>query len=291
VINAAAPAYLGAAEHLEEDMTAPISQQPQPLPESARARLARPQQTGRPFFTSDLSVNEFVLTTQAGFEPVGLVMGTSIYHVGIQAGRWNVSQELQVLSQAMYHCRELAMSRMEAEAEALGADGVIGVRIRSLHYPFSSDVLEFVCVGTAVRSADGTSHRTPAGRPFTSHLSGQDFWTLWQHGFIPRALVLGTCVYHIAHMTFRQMLSNIGQNAELTTFTQAAYDAREIAMARMQYEGEQVGADGVVGVTVDESAWGWGEHAIEFFAMGTAVQRLRPDSAHATPSLVMPVTG
>jgi uncharacterized protein YbjQ (UPF0145 family) len=272
-------------------MSTPVSQQPQPLPDSARARLGRARAGGRPFFTSDLSVNEFVLTTQTGFQPVGMVMGTSIYHVGVQPARWSVSQELQVLSQAMYHCRELAMARMEAEADALGADGVIGVRIRSLDYPFASDVLEFVAVGTAVKADSGGPYRTSAGRPFTSHLSGQDFWTLWQHGFIPRSLVLGTCVYHIAHMTFRQMLSNLGQNAELQTFTQAAYDAREIAMARMQYEGEQVGADGIVGLTVAESAWGWGEHAIEFFAMGTAVQRLHPDAQPVTPSLTLPLAG
>jgi uncharacterized protein YbjQ (UPF0145 family) len=269
----------------------PMSQQPQPLPESARARLGRTQQAGRPFFTSDLSVNEFVLTTQTGFHPLGLVMGTCIYHVGIQTSRWSVSQELQVLSQAMYHCRELAMARMESEADALGADGVIGVRIRPLNYAFASDVLEFVAVGTAIKADDGASYRTPQGRPFTSHLTGQDFWTLHRHGWMPRALVLGTCVYHIAHLTFRQMLANAGQNVELTNFSQAAYDAREIAMARMQYEAEIVGADGVVGVSVTESGWAWGEHAIEFFALGTAVSRLHPDAQPEHPTMVMPLTG
>jgi uncharacterized protein YbjQ (UPF0145 family) len=87
------------------------------------------------------------------------------------------------------------------------------------------------------------------------------------------------------------MLANLGQNVELTNFTQAAYDAREIAMARMQYEGEQVGADGIVGVVVDESAWGWGEHAIEFFAMGTAVAQVRPDAQPVTPNLTLPMSG
>src|SRR3954454_12427985 len=160
-------------------MNSPVSQQPQQLPESAKARLGRPGQTGHPFFTSDLSVNEFVLTTQTGFAPLGLVMGTCIFHVGLQQSKWSVSQELQVLSQAMYQCRELAMARMETEADALGADGVIGVRIRSLNYQFASDVLEFVAVGTAIKSTDRQQqYRTPKGRPFTSHLSGQDFWTL-----------------------------------------------------------------------------------------------------------------
>ena len=54
------------------------------------------------------------------------MLGSSIYHVGLQVGRWGKNQELNVLSQAMYHARELAMSRMEAEADALGADGIVG---------------------------------------------------------------------------------------------------------------------------------------------------------------------
>jgi len=271
-------------------MSMPVSQQQQQLPASAASRISGARGEGRNFFTSDLSVNEFVLTSQAGFEPVGMVMGTCFYHVGIQPSRWSVSQELTVLSQAMYNCRELAMARMEAEADALGADGVIGVRLRSLNYVFASDVIEFLAVGTAVKATNGQSYRTPAGRPFTSHLSGQDFWTLWHHGWMPRAMVLGTCVYHIAHMTFRQMLAQTGQNMEMVNFSQAAYDAREIAMARMQYEGQQMGADGVVGVTVNESEWAWGEHAIEFFALGTAVHRAHPDAEPMRPTLTMPLT-
>jgi hypothetical protein len=46
-----------------------------------------------------------------------------LYHVGIQYRSWSKNQELDVLSKAMYHARELAMSRMRAEATAMGADG------------------------------------------------------------------------------------------------------------------------------------------------------------------------
>lgn len=268
----------------------PVSQQVQAIPEAARARIGQAQH-GTPFFTSDLSVNEFVLATQAGFTPLGLVLGSCVYHVGIQIGRWNVSQELPVLSQAMYQSRELAMARMEAEADALGADGVIGVRLAPRRYAFSSDMMEFIAIGTAIKSTDGRSFRTPAGRPFSSHLSGQDFWTLWQHGWLPRALVLGTCVYHVAHLTFRQALQAAGSNMELPTYTQAIYDAREIAMSRMQVEGRQVGADGIVGATVSEENWAWGHHAVEFFAVGTAVSRIHPDANPVSPQLTMPLTG
>ncbi len=80
-------------------------------------------------FTSDLSVNEFLLVREAGFDPVGLVVGSSIYHIGYQQANWNQNQEMTVLTQAMYHARELAMTRMEEEANALGADGIVGVRL------------------------------------------------------------------------------------------------------------------------------------------------------------------
>src|SRR5437879_7395859 len=100
------------------------------VPHDALARLAE-LKPGKPgsIFTSDLSVNEFLLVREAGFRPLGLVFGSSIYHVGFQMGRWSKNQELETLTSAMYHARELAMSRMEAEAALLGADGVVGVRL------------------------------------------------------------------------------------------------------------------------------------------------------------------
>ena len=33
------------------------------------------------------------------------------------------------MTRALYHARELAMNRMEEEADALGADGIVGVRL------------------------------------------------------------------------------------------------------------------------------------------------------------------
>src|ERR1700712_5682324 len=77
-------------------------------------------------FTSDLSVDEFLLLRQNGFTPLGMVMGSSVYHTGIQPGRWKQSFELDTMSRAMHDARALAMSRMRAEAESLGADGFVG---------------------------------------------------------------------------------------------------------------------------------------------------------------------
>ena len=93
------------------------------IPESGRERL---EQNRQGLYTSDLSVNEFLLVTEAGFDPVGLVVGSSIFHIGFQAAAPTSSRELDVLTQAMYSARHLAMTRMEEEADQLGADGIVG---------------------------------------------------------------------------------------------------------------------------------------------------------------------
>jgi len=265
------------------------------LPEDAMRRLAemRPGQATS-LFTSDLSVNEFLLVREAGFRPLGLVLGSSIYHVGFQMGRWNKNQELTTLTQAMYHARELAMTRMEAEADVLGADGVVGVRLDIEFKEFGNDLAEFVAVGTAV-AADappptGSGWRNNTGKPFTSDLSGQDFWTLVQAGYAPLGMVMGSCVYHIAHQRFWQAMGNIGQNTEIPQFTEALYDARELAMSRMQAEAEQLQAEGIVGVQLLSLPHKWGGHTTEFFAIGTAVRALRDDHVIDRPQLVLPLT-
>lgn len=244
------------------------------LPAGAAERLRRMRGTGESptFFTSDLSIDEFLLVEQAGFEALGLVLGSSIYHVGFQWQRWSVSQELPVLTHAMYHARELAMTRMEEEADLLGADGVVGVRLIFKQYAMDDGVLEFQAIGTAIRHRErGGSLRTKDNRPFTSDLSGQDLWKLLQGGYRPVSLAMGACVYHIAHLSFMQALKQVGRNQEMVVYTEATYAARELALERMQAEAVERGGVGIVGARVEESNWGWGANAIEFFAVGTAV--------------------
>jgi uncharacterized protein YbjQ (UPF0145 family) len=262
------------------------------IPASGRERIARMKQdVQRGFFTSDLSVNEFLLVKESGFEPVGLVLGSSIYHIGFQQAMWNQNQEMQVLTQAMYHARELAMTRMEEEADQLGADGIVGVRLEIGRYDWGADLAEFIAVGTAVRHRDGVLHRAPSGRPFTSDLSGQDFSTLLRAGYRPAGLVMGNCVYHVARQGMLASLKQMGRNVEMPNFTQALYEARELAMERMQGEADDAKADGIVGARIIERSHGWGSHVIEFFAIGTAVISISDEHEIEKPTLVLPLQG
>ena len=263
------------------------------LPAAARQRLMDMRGGGgkKPLFTSDLSVNEFLLVREAGFDPVGLVMGSSIYHIGFQIANIYQNQEMEVLTQAMYHARELAMTRMEEEADILGADGIVGRAPGSDALRMGRILAEFMAIGTAIKHRTGEHYRTPDNRPFTSDLSGQDFWTLLRAGYRPVSLVMGTCVYHVAHHGLLQSLKQMGRNTEMQNYTQALYDARELALSRMQAEAEAEGAEGIVGAQVKESSHGWGSHVIEYFAVGPPSPRSPTDHQIAAPTLILPLTG
>jgi uncharacterized protein YbjQ (UPF0145 family) len=253
----------------------------------ARERLSHASR----IFTSDLSINEFALLHGAGFEPMELVMGVSVFHVGFQTSGLRQQQELTTLTEAMYRARWNAMSRMQAEADALGADGIVGVRLEWRPHGAAGEHLEFLAIGTAVRyAAQPGAFRRPGGQAFSSHLSGQDLVTLLSTGHAPVAFVMGNCVFHIAAQGVLQTIKQMGRNVEMPQWTQGNYEARELAMSRMQAEAEALQAEGIVGVQLLSLPHRWGGHTTEFFAIGTAVRPLREDHVIERPQLVLPLT-
>ncbi len=254
------------------------------LADRALERLRSLQPRPGAAFSSDLSVSEMVLVDEAGFDPLGLVAGSCVFHVGYY--QWPMagdSLELWGLSRAMSAARTLAMQRMEHEAQQLGAAGVVGVRIEIDFEHWGEGLAEFVALGTAVRPRTGAAR----GRPFTSDLSGQDFYVLLQAGYHPLGLVMGVCVWHVPRQSLGRWLTGQGQNYELGNFTESFYRARELAMARMQEEAEQLGAEGIVGVRIQEASHAWGSHTIEFLALGTAIRSV--SGSPSAPELVLPL--
>jgi len=254
------------------------------LPINATERLkeqASRQGTDRHFFTSDLSVNEFLVSREAGYESLGLVMGSSVYQIGWQympsgSSWWYQSGELEVMTQAQAEARRLAMNRLLQEASLLGADGVVGVRLTRGH--IEGHLIEFMAVGTAVRHPQ--SRKTKDGKPFLSSLSGQDLWTLERSGFYATGFGFGTCVYfQVPGWQGQNALWSWG-NVEMTSLTQGFYIAREAAMERLSFEFENTDSDGIVGTELEVFAEPrTDEHEnligliIHYMAYGTAISR------------------
>jgi uncharacterized protein YbjQ (UPF0145 family) len=102
---------------------------------------------------------------------------------------------------------------------------------------------------------------------------------------------MGNCVYHVAHQGLRAAWKQIGRNQEMPNYTQALYEARELAMGRMQTEADELQAGGIVGARIIEKSHGWGSHVIEFFAIGTGVVPISDDHQIEQPGLVLPLSG
>lgn len=274
------------------------------LPLNAVDRLQ--EIAGKPFFTSNFSVSELVLTRECGFKPVGQVMGSSVYNIGWQwtpasSGSWYPSsQELEVVTAAHYKARHLALNRLRQEAALLGADGVVGVRLDMGRFEQEAGMLEFVAIGTAVRRTDAPPTQ---GQPFLSDLSGQDHWALREAGYRPVGFCLGNCTwyqvasYHTQQAQVGGFFGGSWQNQELLDYTQAVYTARELAMQRMSHEARDVKAEGIVGVTlsphIEQRHVEQGENRpsrrdliVSFTAIGTAIAH-DPNAAPAAAPLPM----
>src|ERR1700722_12181905 len=239
--------------------------------------------------SSDLSIDEAILVHQAGYEPRGLVMGTCIFRP-YTFGSWapmSQSTELTAMSTAMHESRTIAMRRLRSQAARVGGEGVVGVR---LSVESNAREFRFSAVGTAITRRVGSNRGNDAhsqAEIFTSDLSGKDFALLNAAGYGVLGLVMGVCVYHVARQSISTWMKTQNQNVELTLITEALYESRELAMGRMQDDALALGAQGVVGVKVEERTHVWGSHVIEFLAIGTAVKSL--DGTHRTlsPQLVV----
>jgi uncharacterized protein YbjQ (UPF0145 family) len=236
-------------------------------------------------FTSDLSASELLLLSEAGFEPLGVVAGTSVYQIGFEQSHWTRNEEIEPLSKALLHGRELAAERALEQAAALGAHGVVSLRLKVGAYEWAPNIAEFVALGTAVRQAGAAA---PA-RPFATTLSGQDIWALRRAGYRPVGLALGTCVYHVAYGSLGQLFRRYGPNAEIVDYSRALAGARDLALERMREQAAALEADGVVSAELKERSHGWGSHVIEFLAAGTAVVATGEPPVEVPPGAVVPL--
>ena len=251
------------------------------LPLQATRRLGEAVEAGHPLFSSDLSVNEFLLARNKGYTALSQVMGSSIYHVGwrnLFPSSWNTYEsEMTIITNAHQHAAQLALGRLEQEAALLKAHGVIGVHLKTRDDEWGENMLEYTAIGTAIQLPN-----TPLpARPFLSDLSGQEFWTLLRAGYAPDGVVTGFCSYYVSlGSRATQQLNPLRGgwvNQEIVPFSQALYTARNRAMDRLLNMSRTLNAIGVVGMHIHCKRTVIAEESndikftVQFSAIGTAI--------------------
>jgi uncharacterized protein YbjQ (UPF0145 family) len=262
-------------------------------------------------FTSALGTREALAVAHAGLVPLRQVMGVSYFKMGWQnmpwgsRGRWSAPPggetfELEGQTEAWNEARRLAVGRLRDEAVACGADAVVGVRVVRRLRDWASDLAEFVATGTAVRAT-----RIDVGEhaPLLCSLSGQDVAKLVAHGFWPTGIAGGSTVAYV--VTGRQQAQQSGgmfssmRNQELPDFSQGLYDARALAMRRVESDARALGATGVVGVTIDRSQrerereinnTTYVDLIIELHVLGTAIVETPAAASPPSKNIMLPLS-
>jgi uncharacterized protein YbjQ (UPF0145 family) len=267
---------------------------------------------------SALSTQEFAAIRSVGFEPVGQVLGATVYNIGYTGGYgcpgpWSAYSRPMVgtfavggtsavsgqggygsfapMVKLLYEARHKALDRMVAECADLGGHGVVGVRLTI--GGFAAGGLEFKAIGTAVRAPGAPKLK----RPFSSDLSGQDFAKLITKGWVPTGLALGISIAarHDDWRTITQARWNAG-NTEVSGFTQVVNDARHDARHQLQKDVARLGGEGVVIADMEmrvrerecPSVEGRRDHIVEATNIGTAIARFSIHAErHERPALAI----
>ncbi len=149
-------------------------------------RRERAERHGAPVLT-ELSVSDYAKLVRAGFEPVGIVAWSAVFFasysfgnvVGLPVARESMAPprnyELREYTEAFYSARAQVMERIGAQAQQLGAAGIVGVRIAHSAQPHTTGsasmqfgagerrglMLTFHAIGTAIRERESAQLYPP----------------------------------------------------------------------------------------------------------------------------------
>lgn len=122
-----------------------------------------PQYSNRPV-TSDLTNQEMWNLVHMGYMPIQLVLGVSVYALGLVGGVTAAFKslgrgEITELTSLIYEARENAIAHILRDATAVGADDVAG--IKTYVYDLGNGLIEFMAIGTAVKYIPGLTTVSP----------------------------------------------------------------------------------------------------------------------------------
>lgn len=104
--------------------------------------------------TSELTGEELWNLTQLGYQPLRLLLGTSVYSLGISRGIGaffsGLSRgEVDSVTRLIYDARNNCLGHIYQEGTSIGADAVIGVKV--FIHEIGSSFVEVMAIGTAIK--------------------------------------------------------------------------------------------------------------------------------------------
>lgn len=226
-------------------------------------------------FTTAADGQELFCLSDAGFEPISFVFGNVAYALGIgrsflgnlrQMARGEVHQYSDIFTKT----RNLALERITSEAQAKGANAVIGIRTTIV--PFGeTQVQEMIMVGTAATHSFNNQSAAQLGM-ISSDLTAEETWNVVRMGYMPLQLVLGTSVYSLGVVGGIKAAMQGFVKGEISATTQLIYGAREQSLKKVQQQASLLNADDVIGVKT--YIYQLSDDLIELLAIGTAVKRI-----------------
>ncbi len=108
--------------------------------------------------TSELTGEELWNLARLGYGPMRLLLGTSVYSLGFAQGigaflKGLSRGEVDSVTRLVYEARGNCLEHIEREAEQIGADGVIGIKV--FIYEIGSSYVEVMAIGTAIKKIPG----------------------------------------------------------------------------------------------------------------------------------------
>ena len=165
------------------------------------------------------------------------------------------------------------MVRMEEEADALGADGIVAVRLTLNVHAWGSNVIEFLAIGTAVKNEQRRRARGARRTASRSQRSlGPGLLDAAPRRLSPARLRDGQL------RLLRRAAAGPAGLGQLPAEHGARRARRRRSTTRAssrwsacRSRPRRSSAEGIVGVIVDENNHTWGSNVLEFSAVGTAV--------------------
>lgn len=213
---------------------------------------------------SGLSGNEIYCLAQKGWNLGGIVVGNSVYSLGlvrsITSGLKTLAGgEISAVTQLITDGRHQAIQRLEEEALKGGAHGMTGV---SSELKGMSNLIEFLAIGSAIQGRDYP------GPFFSTACSGQDLYCQIDAGYEPRHFVMGNVAYALG--IGRGLLGGfrvITMRGEVKEFSDMYNHTRHLALTRLEEEAAALGCNAVVDINTTILPFGVGVR--EMLMVGT----------------------